>query len=71
MRRSINSGGYLQYEKIKNDDSGEYIRVVSIDSPFREQIAWAYLNTAGRPGVPDRDFAIWEKQYLDKLEGNK
>lgn len=33
----------------------KYERVVSIDSPFREQIAWAYLQIAARPGMPNRD----------------
>jgi hypothetical protein len=32
-----------------------FARVVSIDSPFREYLAWAYLQVAGRPGIPDRD----------------
>ena len=36
-----------------------YVRVCSIDSPFKEQIVWAYLNNACRPGVPDRDMDWW------------
>lgn len=43
----------------------EFVRVASIDSPFREQIAWAYLNTGCRPGVPDRDCDCWADQYLN------
>lgn len=35
--------------------NGKFARVVSIDSPFREQIAWAYLQIAARPGMPERD----------------
>lgn len=39
-----------------SDDSKEgFSRVVSIDSPFREHIAWAYLQIAARPGMPERD----------------
>jgi CTP synthase len=34
-----------------------YERVATIDSPFREQMAWAFLQIAGRPGLPDRDFS--------------
>lgn len=40
-----------------------WVRVASIDSPFREQIAWGYLSTACRVGVPDRDFSNWVKEY--------
>jgi CTP synthase len=35
------------------------LRVASLDSPFRELIAWAYLQIACRPGLPDRDFDSW------------
>lgn len=38
--------------------SGEtklFIRIANLDSPFRERLAWAYLQIAGRPGVPDVD----------------
>jgi CheY-like chemotaxis protein len=37
------------------DVVSQFVRVVSIDSPFREQIAWSYLQVAARPGLPDRD----------------
>jgi len=33
-----------------------YQRVGSIDSPFREMIAWVYSNFTSRPGLPERDF---------------
>jgi len=36
-----------------------YEQVASIDSPFRELVAWAYLSVACRPGVPDRDLEPW------------
>jgi hypothetical protein len=39
----------------KKDESKRYFRVASVDSPFRERLAWAYLQVAGRPGVPDVD----------------
>jgi CheY-like chemotaxis protein len=47
----------IPMKDIVTDDeaSKKFERVVSIDSPFREQIAWAYLQIAGRPGMPDRD----------------
>jgi CTP synthase len=56
----------IPYESIKNEDDGiNFVRVASVDSPFREQIAWAYMQTGSRPGVPDRDCERWAKQYLD------
>lgn len=48
----------IPFENIKH----LYCRVASVDSPFREMIAWAYLQTAGRPGLPDRDFDSWSKE---------
>ncbi len=39
----------------QDESNGKFTRVVSIDSPFREQIAWAYLQIAARPGMPERD----------------
>lgn len=41
-----------------------YYRVASLDSPFREHIIWAYLQTACRPGLPDRDTRAWAKELL-------
>lgn len=57
----------ISYNSIGNERASgiDYIRVTSVDSPFREQIAWAYQNTSCRPGVPDRDCDSWAKQYLD------
>jgi hypothetical protein len=56
----------IPYDSIKNEaDGASFVRVVSVDSPFREQIAWAYMQTGSRPGVPDRDCKKWAKQYLD------
>ena len=34
-------------------------RVASIDSPFREAIAWADMTINNRPGLPDRDCEAW------------
>jgi CTP synthase len=42
----------------------EYFRVASIDSPFREQIVWAYMITSCRPGVPNRDMTLWAKELM-------
>jgi len=42
-----------------------YERLASIDSPFREQIAWAFLSTVARPGMPDRDLAPWAREIAN------
>lgn len=46
-----------------------FFRVASVDSPFRELIAWAYLQIACRPGLPDRDFDLWRDEIVALLEG--
>jgi CheY-like chemotaxis protein len=42
-----------------------FVRVASIDSPFREQVAWAYLTTAARPGMPDRELGPWAEELVN------
>jgi hypothetical protein len=42
-----------------------YIRIASLDSPFRELISWAYMNIACRPGLPVRDFSDWSKEIIE------
>jgi CheY-like chemotaxis protein len=46
---------------------GEFLRIASIDSPFRELISWAYLQVACRPGLPDRDFGRWCDEIVEIL----
>lgn len=41
-----------------------FIRVASVDSPFRELVAWAYMQNACRPGLPDRDFDSWRDEII-------
>lgn len=43
-------------------------RVASLASPFRERIAWAYLNTAGRPGVPAIDTINWADGFFNESD---
>jgi len=51
------------------DRTGEkFERVASIDSPFRENIAWAYMQIAGRPGMPERDMAKWAQEVKPEIE---
>ena len=51
---------------ISEKDKYEYVRICSIDSPFREQMVWNFLNNIGRIGVPDRDYAAWAKSIDQK-----
>jgi hypothetical protein len=56
----------LNYESIAPSDpmAPGFDRIASIDSPFREQVAWAYLATAARPGMPDRDLKSWAEELM-------
>jgi CTP synthase len=60
---------------ISDDNKGRYIRIASIDSPFREQISWAFIQVVGRPGVPDRDLKVWINEISEAVrkakEGNR
>ena len=47
-------------------DTVEYVRVASLDSPFREMVSWAYLQIAGRPGLPNRNFDKWIEEILEE-----
>ena len=40
-------------------DDGQFQRKASLDSPFREMVAWAYMQTACRPGLPERELETW------------
>jgi CTP synthase len=48
-----------------------FLRIASIDSPFRELVSWAYLQNACRPGVPDRDFNSWCEEIVSLLKEEK
>jgi len=39
-------------------ENRKFNRVASIDSPFREQIAWANMQIASRPALPDREIGL-------------
>lgn len=56
----------IDYVKIGNEEEEgvDFIRIASVDSPFREQMSWAYQNAGCRPGVPDRDLNIWIDDYI-------
>ena len=50
----------VRFDKISasNDrriDGSQFIRVASMDSPFREALSWRFTHTIGRPGLPEMD----------------
>jgi CheY-like chemotaxis protein len=49
----------------------KYKIVASIDSPFREQISWAFIEVQGRPGVPDRNLGAWIKELWEEVGKNE
>ncbi len=61
-----------QLELVPFDQIGgkaSFCRVASIDSPFRELISWAYLQTACRPGLPDRNVDEWCEEIVSLYLG--
>lgn len=42
----------------------EFVRVASMDSPFRERVAWRFVATCGRPGLPEFDRASLEQDII-------
>jgi hypothetical protein len=50
--------GLIDIGNIGNAD-GEYEPVASVDNPWRELLAWAFMLSAARPGMPDRDYEAW------------
>ena len=52
-------------DDIFSEEHPKYSRVASLDSPFRELVSWAYMQTACRPGLPDRDIDAWGEEITD------
>ena len=48
-----------------------YHRVASIDSPFREQISWAFIQIAGRPGMPNCNHDSTIGEIMSEFEAAK
>jgi CTP synthase len=50
------------------DSSGlVFERIVSLDSPYREQLVWGFLQVAGRPGLPLCDLQGWTREILNRF----
>jgi len=48
----------IPLKNISGDDP-DFMRIASVDSPFKELISWAYMQIACRPGIPERDIPTW------------
>lgn len=42
----------------------KFLRIASLDSPFREMVSWAYIQISGRPGLPVRDLVHWRDEIV-------
>ena len=54
----------IELGRISLSDRDDFVRVASVDSPFRELVVWAYLQTGCRPGLPERDVESWAREIL-------
>ncbi|WP_010255970.1 response regulator [Treponema primitia] len=66
MACDLKSLEIINFNKIGQEADKEFEKVVSIDSPFRESLSWAFLHINGRPGLPNRDFKSWEEDIKKK-----
>ncbi len=66
MAANLRDLEFIPIEDIGNSKK-PFLRIASVDSPFRELIAWAYLHTACRPGLPDRDYDSWRDEIIATL----
>lgn len=64
MAANLKDVEVIPIESLHIKDRIAFDRVASIDSPFREQVAWAYLTTVARPGMPDRDLKPWAEAIV-------
>lgn len=49
----------------------DYAVMASVDSPFREAIAWAYMQSGARPGLPDRATKSWAAEAVASLSSEE
>jgi DNA-binding NarL/FixJ family response regulator len=61
----------LPLQDIGLDEANSYTRVLSVDSPFRELVTWAFIQILARPGLPERDWQPWVDAILVGAEGNE
>ena len=74
MSADLRSLKLVPVQQIENPASSEktkYERIASLDSPFREMVSWAYLQVAGRPGLPERDINAWLEEVRVEIDAGK
>ncbi len=54
----------IPFDKIGDGPTDEFQRVASVSSPFRELVGWAYIQTAGRPGLPETNLDLWSNEIV-------
>ena len=64
MAANLRNLELIDLEKIGAGGEFEYYRIASCDSPFRELVAWAYMQNAARPGLPERDLKTWAEEII-------
>ena len=67
MAVDLRSLALIPLDRVRSD----YDIVASVDSPFREAIAWAYMQVGSRPGLPDRDTESWATQAVADLSSEQ
>ncbi len=60
----------IPFDEIQ-EKNGKFERIASVDSPFRELIAWAYMQVGCRPGLPERDTSAWCEEICTCLNVKK
>ena len=60
----------ISLDNIEKDDAG-FKRIASVDSPYREVISWAYMQSACRPGLPERNLTGWAEEIQLHIEAKK
>ena len=59
----------IPFNDIGDGPGSKFKRVASVSSPFRELVAWAYIQTAGRPGLPETDLDSWANEVVADAKG--
>lgn len=67
MAINLRSVELVGLDQILDKTGGQFERIASIDSPFREHVAWAYMQIAARPGIPDRETDLWIDSIIKDL----
>ncbi len=67
MAANLRDLDFVQIADIGKSEN-RFRRIASIDSPFRELVAWAYMQIACRPGLPDRNYDAWCDGIIDRIK---